>query len=505
MLSYVTEPKAICTKPAVYAGANRPSTRRFALLAVVAAVVVALACSLAPASADTAYAASSRISIKQAVVTIKDQVFKGKAKTPNPKVVVNGIKLKKNRDYVVKYKKNARVGVATATIKGVGNYKGTIKAKFMMFAPKKGWQTISKKTYYLTNKKGKAAKGWKTIKGKRYYFDALTGAMQKGWLFLDGKIYYFNKKTGVLVTGWKKLNDKKYFFDLATGAAAVGETLIDGRGHRFLDDGSLYQVWRDEIGHWETTTYYDVIKRATGETIKTYTSRESAENKADEENANAITNALAANGAAVQITEDPYYVQQRDETSWVIDKEAGWYIVIPDYRDGYLYHQKQGNGKNCGATSFAVAVNILLRENKYLDNVAIWSSKAFNKDSTGLLNTKGTKWLEMNGLSSKMAIERVSGDIHYTSQMRAQLELGRMVIISSGSKSVWQHADGTQEVDGHGSGHWIVFYYYANGVYYANDSSKSPEKGAGCPYTEAQMQQWLDGRSSHAATVVYLK
>ena len=190
---------------------------------------------------------------------------------------------------------------------------------------------------------------------------------------------------------------------------------------------------------------------------------------------------------------------------WVVDKPAGWYLVIPDYSDGYLYHQQQGNSHNCGATSFAVAVNILLRENKYMDNVAIWKSKPFGQDSTSNLNVKGTKWLELNGLSSKIAIERVSGDIHYASELRAQLEQGRMVIISSGSGSVWQHADGTQETNGHAAGHWIVFYYYKDGVFYANDSSHSATKGAGAPYTKAQMQQWLDGRATHGATIVYLK
>ena len=57
--------------------------------------------------------------------------YDGKAKKPAVKsVVLNEVKLKKNRDYTISYKKNKNVGVATVTIKGKGNYKGTANATF---------------------------------------------------------------------------------------------------------------------------------------------------------------------------------------------------------------------------------------------------------------------------------------------------------------------------------------------------------------------------------------
>ena len=174
-----------------------------------------------------------------------------------------------------------------------------------------------------------------------------------------------------------------------------------------------------------------------------------------------------------------------------------------DHSDGAKYHQVQGNDSNCGATSFTVGVNILLHENRYKDNVKVWSGPGFNGDSTVNLGGKARVWLESEGLSDTIAVNDVIGDIHKTEQLRNELEQGHVVIISSGSGSIWQKADGTARPIGtFPYGHFIVFYYYKDGVYYANDSSGQTGEGAGCPYNEKQMQQWLDGRSNHFATVL---
>ena len=42
-------------------------------------------------------------------------------------------------------------------------------------------------------------------------------------------------------------------------------------------------------------------------------------------------------------------------------------------------------------------------------------------------------------------------------------------------------------------------------MFFCNDSSENADKGAGCPYTEEQMQKWLDGRSYHFATILHKK
>lgn len=177
-----------------------------------------------------------------------------------------------------------------------------------------------------------------------------------------------------------------------------------------------------------------------------------------------------------------------------------------DHHDGAQYHQLQGNGSNCGATSFIVGVNILLHENKFKDNVAVWNGPGFNGNSTVAVGYKGSKWLEANDLADTISVEDVKGDIKTNDQLREELRQGRVIVISSGPDSIWQRADGTAAEKGtFPDGHFIVFYYYEDGIYYANDSSVPAEKGAGVRYTEEQMEQWLNGRSTHFAVRMYMK
>lgn len=181
-------------------------------------------------------------------------------------------------------------------------------------------------------------------------------------------------------------------------------------------------------------------------------------------------------------------------------EEAEAAIREADHSDGAKYHQVQGNGSNCGATAFIVGVNILLHENRYPDNVAVWNGPGFQGDSTTNLGFKAKTWLMANGLSDQIQVTTVPGDIHTTAQLKEELNNAHVVVISSGPGSVWQRANGTSTGPGtFPDGHWIVFYHEKDGVYYANDSSVNAKLGAGCAFTEKQMQQWLDGRGNHFA------
>ena len=73
-----------------------------------------------------------RSSIKNAKVSgVKTSYNRtGKAICPKPKVKLNGVTLKKKRDYLVSYKKNKKKGTATVVLKGTGNYSGNKKIKF---------------------------------------------------------------------------------------------------------------------------------------------------------------------------------------------------------------------------------------------------------------------------------------------------------------------------------------------------------------------------------------
>lgn len=73
-----------------------------------------------------------RSSLKKAKVSgVKASYRKtGKAIRPKVKVKLNGVTLKKKRDYILSYQKNEKRGTATVVIKGVGNYSGSKKIKY---------------------------------------------------------------------------------------------------------------------------------------------------------------------------------------------------------------------------------------------------------------------------------------------------------------------------------------------------------------------------------------
>ncbi len=74
---------------------------------------------------------SEQIDISKAKVTaIKAQVYTGKALKPAVTVKYSGKKLVKDKDYTVAYKNNKKIGTATVTITGKGNYTGKTTVTF---------------------------------------------------------------------------------------------------------------------------------------------------------------------------------------------------------------------------------------------------------------------------------------------------------------------------------------------------------------------------------------
>ena len=199
-------------------------------------------------------------------------------------------------------------------------------------------------------------------------------------------------------------------------------------------------------------------------------------------------------------------IESRVEEARLAADEAEQALRKASHTDGAQYHQTQGNNANCGATSFIVAVNTLLHENRFPDNVEVWKSPSFGSDSTTDLVAKGRSWLVANGLADQIIMDYVTGDMQTTAQLAEELKQGHVIVMSSGPSSVWQRADGTEtKSSAFPGGHYMMCYHYEDGVFYCNDSSVGPEKGAGVKYTEAQMQQWLDGRGFHFAVSMYLK
>ena len=72
---------------------------------------------------------------KATVSNIADQKHDGEKKTPKPNITFNGTTLKLDRDYTLAYKNNVKVGTATITISGKGNFKGTTTKTFKIVPP----------------------------------------------------------------------------------------------------------------------------------------------------------------------------------------------------------------------------------------------------------------------------------------------------------------------------------------------------------------------------------
>ncbi len=80
---------------------------------------------------------------------IPTQIYTGKAIKPEPAVYDGDTLLKKNTDYTLSYKNNTKAGYATITVKGKGNYSGTLSDNFYI-----KWANITSaqypKTIYVT-------------------------------------------------------------------------------------------------------------------------------------------------------------------------------------------------------------------------------------------------------------------------------------------------------------------------------------------------------------------
>ena len=100
--------------------------------------------------------ASARTSLRKATVSklLAAYGFTGKAIKPTITLKLNGKTLVKNKDYKVSYQNNSKLGKATLTITGIGQYTGKIKKTFKIVKKtslKKAKITLPKKTSARTS------------------------------------------------------------------------------------------------------------------------------------------------------------------------------------------------------------------------------------------------------------------------------------------------------------------------------------------------------------------
>lgn len=85
----------------------------------------------------------TQASVSKATITgVASKAYTGKALTQTPVVKVGTRTLVSGTDYTVTYKNNTNVGTATMTVKGKGNYSGTITKEFAI-TPKKVTPTVT--------------------------------------------------------------------------------------------------------------------------------------------------------------------------------------------------------------------------------------------------------------------------------------------------------------------------------------------------------------------------
>ena len=154
--------------------------------------------------------------IKGGKATLKKSAYAytGKAKKPAVTLKVGGKTLKKGTDYTVAYKNNKNVGTATVTIKGKGNYTGTITKTFKINPAK---PTISKATspkkgkVKVTYKKAAGAAGYQIVLAKNKKFTSgkkvvtAKGASKTVKGLTKGKTYF------VKVRSYKKVGKTTYY------------------------------------------------------------------------------------------------------------------------------------------------------------------------------------------------------------------------------------------------------------------------------------------------------
>lgn len=138
---------------------------------------------------------------------IANKAYTGKAITPAVTVKDGGKKLTEGTDYTVSYKNNTKIGTATATITGKGDYSGTKTVKFKI-VPKKAKLSgsVSDTKAALSWNKSKGATGYEiycSVDGGKFTKLKTTKALKYAAKLAKGKSYQFKVRPYTLVNGKK--------------------------------------------------------------------------------------------------------------------------------------------------------------------------------------------------------------------------------------------------------------------------------------------------------------
>lgn len=165
-------------------------------------------------SAEVPFTIKPRQLSKAKIASIAAQAYTGKAIKPTPVVKYGSAKLVKGTDYTVSYKNNRNIGTATVTLKGKGNYAGSVKKAFKINPKPVAISKLTAGSQRLTVQWKKAAGGAGVqiqYSLKKSMVSAKTVTVTKNAAV---KQIVRNLKTGktyfVRIRGYKKVSGKAY-------------------------------------------------------------------------------------------------------------------------------------------------------------------------------------------------------------------------------------------------------------------------------------------------------
>ena len=204
--------------------------------------------------------------LKSSSVTLSGTSYTYSGKTITPTVTVknaNGTKLTKGTDYTVAYKNNVNAGTATVTVKGIGNYSGTITKNFTIKRRSISSAALSytKTTYSGSVKKPtvtvKNSSGTKLTKDTHYTVTYASGRTKVGRykVTITGKGNY----TGTIT---------KYFTIVPKAPSSASAKLYGHDDVKFSwsksTGASGYTVYYKK----STSSSYTYLTRTTGTSVK---------------------------------------------------------------------------------------------------------------------------------------------------------------------------------------------------------------------------------------------
>ena len=137
--------------------------------------------------------------------------YTGKAKKPSVTVTRDGKALKKGTDYTVSYKNNKKIGMATVTVKGKGNYSGSEVLTFKIVPPKQSVKSLTSgkaEQLKITYKKFSGASGYQVRYSES---SSMSDAKKKN-----------TRKTSLTVSGLG--SGGKYYVQVRTYKTVDGKT-----------------------------------------------------------------------------------------------------------------------------------------------------------------------------------------------------------------------------------------------------------------------------------------